>query len=207
MAASSCPLTCSHPRVVIPYRARLILDGKVDVPSPSAGSQEEPHPHQSDSITTLPTATRKTSRSQSNAPDPVRVRTPPKTTLARIYHTAKRPPRASSLKPVTLSPQTSLASRECSMSPDRLLNKFPIFTLTPKSKPLKQLLPDTVPLPVLIYPLTLKEKHEIVFPMPRVNNEKIPLLPRGAVVTEVGQRAAVAGVCGFKAGSEFRSCC
>jgi hypothetical protein len=33
------------------------------------------------------------------------------------------------------------------MSPDRLPNKFPIFTPTRKSKPLKQLLPDTVPFP------------------------------------------------------------
>lgn len=82
---------------------------------------------------------------------------PPKR-APKVYHTAQRPPRAASLRPVNLSPPNSPASSDCSISPDRLPNKFPIFTSTPKSKPLKQLLPDTVP-SISVCPANLVRKN------------------------------------------------
>ena len=54
------------------------------------------------------------------------------------------PPRAVSLEPVHLSLPNSPAPTDCSISPDRLPNKSLFFTSTPKSKPLKALLPGSV---------------------------------------------------------------
>jgi len=62
------------------------------------------------------------------------------------YQPSVHPPRAASLQPIHLSPpQSSLT--ESSISPDRRPDKFPIFTSTPKSRPLKQLLTNPAVLP------------------------------------------------------------
>ena len=55
-----------------------------------------------------------------------------------------RPPREASLEPVHLSLRNSPAPTDCSISPDRLPNKSLFFISTPKSKPLKELLPESV---------------------------------------------------------------
>ena len=68
---------------------------------------------------------------------------PPEPT-PRVYQSTVRPPRAASLEPVHLSPPNSPAPTDCSISPDRIPNKFPLLTSTPKSKPLKELLSDSV---------------------------------------------------------------
>jgi hypothetical protein len=64
-----------------------------------------------------------------------------------VYQAATRPPRASSLQPLDLTPQRSEQRSETtdsSVSPDRRPDKYPVFTSTPKSKPLKSLLPPKV---------------------------------------------------------------
>lgn len=67
--------------------------------------------------------------------------------LSRIYQPTVHPPRAASLEPLL---PNSPAPTDCSISPDHQPNKFPLFTSTPKSKPLKGLLPYSV------YPLCIE---------------------------------------------------
>ena len=61
-----------------------------------------------------------------------------------VYQSAIRPPRAVSLEPVNLSLTNTPAPTDGSISPDRLPHRLPLFTSTPKSKPLKHMLNDTV---------------------------------------------------------------
>jgi len=70
----------------------------------------------------------------------------PEQALQIVYQPSVHPPRATSLQPIHLSPpQSSLT--ESSTSPDRRPDKYPIFTSTPKSRPLKQLLTNPAVLP------------------------------------------------------------
>ena len=69
----------------------------------------------------------------------------PQKPMSRVYQSSIPPPRAESLESVHLSPpQNSPAPTDCSICTDRLPSKFPLFTSTPKSKPLKRLLPESV---------------------------------------------------------------
>jgi hypothetical protein len=71
------------------------------------------------------------------------VATSPSPRPPSVYQSATRPPRATSLQPLDLTPQRSEPT-DCSVSPDRRPDKYPIFTSTPKSKPLISLLPVKV---------------------------------------------------------------
>jgi hypothetical protein len=68
----------------------------------------------------------------------------PQKPLSRVYQPTIRPSRAVSLEPVTISPPNAPVSTDYSISPDHLPNKHPVFTSTPKSKPLKALLREPV---------------------------------------------------------------
>ena len=63
-----------------------------------------------------------------------------------IFKPVSRPPRATSLEPLNLTPQPSQPTSDEITSPDRKPHKYPLFTSTPKSKPLKHFLSAEVAL-------------------------------------------------------------
>ena len=107
-----------------------------------------------------------------------------------IFQSATRPPRAVSLEPLELTPQSS-SPTESSTSPDRRPEKYPLFTSTPISKPLKSFLTEEVPSPLPgPYPHTIPPKYllqisDLTGPprhlLPNAQNKQQPNPPRPLV--------------------------
>ena len=62
------------------------------------------------------------------------------TVAPTIFKPTTRPPRAASLPSLNSPPQQSQPTTDTSTSPDRRPHRYPLFTSTPKSKPLKYFL-------------------------------------------------------------------
>jgi len=80
------------------------------------------------------------------------------------YHPSHPSPHAVHLEPLNLTPKNTKPQTKHAISPDRT-SQIPIFTSTPKSRPLKDILPES-------------EQSGISYKLPKLDSDDIPLIPK-----------------------------